>query len=234
MKLRIYYGLGNSAFALGSYEEAVSFYRLATREAADRTYRRQQGLAFWGLGLACEKVGDWQGAREGYQQALLVLVPAGKDDLVAPIRSLFGRLLTNLGQYEEAEFQLRQGVEIARRLHDDRNTGVALANLAHLFTSRGDYAEAVCAANAGLRLIQGRGEHRAEGQTFHTLAAAYAAMQEPVAAEQAFQEGITLLQRSQNRTEMSRGHERYAHFLAQQGRLPEAYEQMRMAFLALK
>src|SRR5579859_331691 len=233
LKLLIYKGLATEDLALGNYQDAISFYQQSAKQADDLDNARQQGLTYWGLGVAYQESGDLGRAKENYQQALTAFGILGNLQLVAQVRALFGQLLTRLAHYEEAEQHLRKSLEGAERLGDSRIAGIAWGNLAALYLAKGEPEQAIQAATQGLQLAQPSEDHRSLGQLQLTLAAAYEARHDAAATEQALKEAIQAVEQTQDRDILGQAYERYGQFLAEQGRFQDAYAQMSQARAAI-
>lgn len=228
--MNIYKGLGNAALALGWSPEAVTYYRAAIKEANNLTNWRQLGLAYWGLAIACRKINDLIGARDAFQQALIIFERRESPQLVAPLRLLFGNLLTALGDHPEAEHQLQLSLELANRLGDAFTQANTLGNIASLHIARQEHAQAIRIARQAVQIAQGKHDHRTEGQLHLILASAYEGQQDCQAAEQEIQEAIRILELTQDSAFLGQAYEQYGAFLAAQGAYKQAYEHMHLAY----
>lgn len=231
LKLLIYKGLGNEALALALFQDAIFFYQEAARQADDLDNARQQGLVYWGLGLAYQESGDLPHARKSYEQAVEALERHGNRRLLAQMRALYGQVLTNLGEYEEAEKTLSVSLAAARYFSDALTCGIALGNLAALSIARGEPDRAIQEVQEALPLAVQSGDQRTEGQLHLTLAAAYEAKHTLATTEQELKEALRLFEQIGNHDMIGLTHERYAHCLALMGHFAEAYAQMRQAYM---
>ena len=232
LKLMIYKGLGNEMFALGKYPEAISYYQQTTNQAKKSNNPRQEGLAYWGLAVTYQQQNDLLKAKTNYQGALQSLQEHGNLQLLAQIRALFGLLLVDLREYEEAEAQLRLSLWAARQQEDPYSCGAALAYFASLYNARGEPERAIQAAQEGLPLARQSRDSRSEGHILFVLALAYAARQDYGAAEHSYREAIQLGTQSPDVEYLSQAHERYSRFLADQQRFQEAYTEIQLAIRA--
>lgn len=229
LKLLIYKSLGNDYMALGRHQDATAFYEEASKLANDMDDPRQQGLAYWGLAVAQQSGGDLLRARLNFQKALAIFEMLDNARLVSQLRSMFGQILINLKQYDEAEKNLRQSLGAAERSGDSHTRGVALGNFAHMHLAKGEVEKAIKTAHDGLKVVQETGDRRTEGQLYLTLAEAHKTKQDAKAAERAFKDAISTLEHTQDRELIGRAHEIYGQFLADNGRFQEAYEHMHLA-----
>lgn len=229
LKLRIYLALGHDYLLLGRFQDAVSFYEAASKQANDVAQPFAQSLIYWGLTLAHKEAGDLVRARTAVQKALVAQEIQENIALSAQLRSLFGQILVQFGKFDEAETNLKQSLEVAQRTGDEVTRGVTLANYADLYLAEGKQEEALRAVQEGLELVKQTQDQRTEGQLHLTAAAVYEARKDTGATEAAFQQAIRIFQQTGEVDLLGRAHEKYGKFLADQGRFQEAYEQMHQA-----
>lgn len=229
LKLLIYKSLGNDYLALGRHNEAITFYKEASKLAEDMDDPRQQGLMYWGLALAYKAHGDLMRARIYFPRALAIFETLDNMQLVSQLRAMFGQVLTQLKDYEEAEKNLRQSLGAAERTGDSRTRGNALANFASLHLAKGDVDKAIKTAHDGLKVVKESGDRRIEGQLHLSLAEAHQAKKDTAATEKAYKDAIATFEQTQDREFIGRAHERYGQFLADQGKFQDAYQHMQQA-----
>jgi len=229
LKLRIYLALGHDYLLLGRYQEAIGFYKQASNQATEVETLLAEGSLYWSLGLAYKDSGDLFRAKTNMQKALVAFELQENMRLAAQLRSLFGQVLVHLGQYEEAEVNLRQSLGAAERTGDTSTHGAALGNFATMHNAKGEYAQAIETAQQGLAVVKASQDRRTEGQLHLTLSTAYEAGQDYQAAEQAIQQAMALFEQTGDKDWMGRAHEKYGKFLADRGRFEEAYDHMRLA-----
>jgi transcriptional regulator with XRE-family HTH domain len=228
LKIVIYKGLGNDALALGWHENAISFYRVAQKQAEKLRFLRELGLIAWGLGVACQASGDLYRARSSFQQALQAFAALENLQMVAQARLLLGNIHVELQEYTEAEQHLRQSRERAESLKDLSAWATALNNLSALSLAKLEVRRSISLAREGLALAQQSRNQRAESGLHLTLAEAYQVARDPEATEQAFQAAIQIAKQSQNYDVMSDACEQYSKFLHAQGRFKEACQQIEL------
>ncbi len=229
LKLRIYLALGHDYLLLGRFQDAVSFYDAASKQASDVAQPFAQSLIYWGLTLAHKEAGDLIRARMAVQKALVAQEVQENLALAAQLRSLFGQILVQFGKFAEAEANLQQSLEVAERTGDAVTRGLTLANYADLYLAEGKPEEALRAVQEGLQVVAETHDQRTAGQLYLTQAAVYEARKETGAAETAFKQAIGIFQQTEEADLLGRAHEKYGKFLADQGRFQEAYEQMHQA-----
>ncbi|HEU5370653.1 MAG TPA: tetratricopeptide repeat protein [Ktedonobacterales bacterium] len=226
LKLMIYKSLGNDHMALGHHDEAILFYKRACDLAKDMDDPRQQGLAYWGLGLAYKASDDLPRAETTFREALMIFERLDNMQLALPLHAVLAQVLTKLKDYQKAARHLRLALETAERLGDNPARQVTLGNIAILRLEQNQPAAAIEAAQEGLNIVVENKDHRTEGQLMQTLAEAYEAAQDFPAAEQAYQNALAVLEQSEDDVLIGRVREHYGQFLAARGRFQEAYEQI--------
>lgn len=230
LKLLIFKGAANDYLVLGHYQQAIAYYQQAIAAGSDTAESpRQQGLAYWGLGLAYQRMGDVFRAKTSYQQALHILDQAGMLLLVTQVRLLLGQVLVELQDYESAEYQLRRSLEAAQQLGNTRTIALAMGNSASLWLARGEPGQAIRVATEALQLAEQSKDYRSTGQLHLTLAEAYEATHEQNQAEEALRNAIEVAENIADYELLGQARTRYAEFLAEQQRFQDAYEQLSLA-----
>jgi len=229
LKLLIYQSLGNDYLMLGHHQDAISFYHHSIKQADSMTDPRQQGLAYWLLGLTYKSSGDLFHARASFQKALIIFEMLDTMHLGIQLHSMLGRVLAQMGDYEEAEKNLHLSLQAAERIDDAHTREASLENIAYMHLTRGDADQAITAAQDGLALARQSEDHLAEGRLHLLLAEAHEAREDASTAEQTYKDAIATLEQTNGRELLSRAHERYGQFLAEQERFQEAYEQLQSA-----
>ncbi len=227
--LFIYKGLGREYLTLGLSREAIVYYKLAVKKAADLNNTRQLILAYWGLGVAYQESGHLDDAWMIYQDALQIVGCEENWHLVAQIRGLLGKVLTKLKYYDEAEKYLRKSLAGAELLSDSYTARHVMLALAELYLAQGKPEEAIQMVNQGIVYARQKNDWLTEGQLYLTLAQAHVAHHATAAAEQAIKQAITILESLEVPIALRQAHEYYARFLAEQGRFQHAYNEMALA-----
>jgi tetratricopeptide (TPR) repeat protein/tRNA A-37 threonylcarbamoyl transferase component Bud32 len=144
---------GDSKAAVPPLQEAVALIKQYLGE------KHGYYLAALGAyGLARERSGDPEGAEAMYRQVLETGqgVEYRYRIFLAQTSSYLGMLLTNKGNYPEAEIILRQSETIYRELLGDSNASVGFVqmNLGVLYFAKGDYAKAEPEYRQALELLR--------------------------------------------------------------------------------
>lgn len=230
-KFLVYKGLGSMYLTLGRYSEAITYYKRAVKQAVDLNDLLQLASAYWGLGIAYQESDDLDSAWEAYQDALQILEGQKNWRLAAKIRVLLGEVLTKLRYYEEAEEQVRESLTGAQQLGDSHTVGNAMLILAALHLAKSKPENAIEAINEGMLQMGQKVDPLTEGQFYLKLAEAHTAQRNSAATEQSLKLAIKILEPTQLQLMLDQAHERYARFLAEQGRFQEAYAEICLACL---
>jgi predicted ATPase/class 3 adenylate cyclase len=166
------------AYLWGEYFEAISDYSAAYEhmERALAVCRRSNDLegearCLARLGLISWRLGDYEGARHAYDQALTLLggEPRYRDE-EAEIRYGIGIVYRQQGQYEEASQQLTRALALYRALEnrkDEARTLTALGGIAYL---QRHYAETMRYYQQALQIQRSIGDRAGEGASLASLA----------------------------------------------------------------
>ncbi len=229
LMMHICKGMGDTYLALGAYDDATVFFLLAKQQSQDVHDPHAQGLIEWGLGLVYQFQGNPSQARQAFSLALDIFEQLEARPLVSQLQSLLGHVYIWLQHYDEAEALLRQALGAAKREGDPFSRAIALRTFAALHLARRKPEKAILTIQDGLGILQQTKDQHITGQLYLTLARAFEAQRNLAATEEALTSAITALQQTQQYGLLAYAHERYARFLADQGRFQEAYEQLRMA-----
>jgi tetratricopeptide (TPR) repeat protein len=203
--------------------------RLARERGEDVCAPRARGLIEWSLGVAYQFQGDFPRARRAFSQAIPIFERLNAQPQVAQLQSLLGQVLLGLQRHDEAEALLRQALGSAVRTGDPSARALALQSLAAVQLARGKPAKALRALQDGLALLEEIRDGQITGQLYLTLACASRAQQHLAATEAALTAAIVAFKQTRKYGLLARAYEHYGTFLADQGRFPEAYEQLRLA-----
>ncbi len=229
-QVRIYAALGNDALALGQPHDAIGYFTLAHQRPAALRDDRQRGLVAWGLGRAYAAAQEDKQARAAFEEALQRFAAHGmSQQQAAQLHAALGEVLLRLQDYPRAEAHIQQSLEAARRSGERALRAAALGTAAALYIATGQIDQAISSLQAGLELLTTSQDTQARARLTLALAGAHQARQEAAAAEQAFQEALTLARQSADSALLTQAHERYAAFLSSQGRFQEAFAEVEAA-----
>jgi tetratricopeptide (TPR) repeat protein len=229
LKLLIYKSLGNDHLMLAHHEEAINLFKRACVLSRDMNNRRQEGLSYWGLGLAYKSSDDLFHAQHAFREAVQIFERQDNMQLASPLHAMLGEVLTQLAEYEQAEKHLRLALKASERINNAYARRVALGNFARMYLAKGNTEEAITTAQEGLRALAPGQDRRTEGQIYQTLAEAYEARGAFAQAEEAYQKALNVLTPIEDGEFIGRVRERYGQFLAAQARFEEAYKQVNFA-----
>ena len=135
--------LGDVEAFAGDHESADRRFRRALELATAARDGLSEAMARRQLGELYERQGDHEGARVWLEDAVRAGRALGaREELVQALLALGGNVLWHLGAYPEATAMLREALEVAADLGDDRARARALHGLANVALYRGQTAEA--------------------------------------------------------------------------------------------
>jgi predicted ATPase/DNA-binding SARP family transcriptional activator len=119
---------------------------------------RLRPMAFRGLGVASESMGDLHGARRYLEQALAIDRADGNGYSTASWLNSLARVVTAQGDYATAERLLKEALEIFQRFDYELTTAVVLNNLGEVELARGNAVLARVYLDRSLRIKQRFGD----------------------------------------------------------------------------
>src|SRR5690606_33326059 len=135
--------LGDVEAFAGDHESADRRFRRALELATAARDGLSEAMARRQLGELYERQGDHEGDRVWLEDAVRAGRALGaREELVQALLALGGNVLWHLGAYPEATAMLREALEVAADLGDDRARARALHGLANVALYRGQTAEA--------------------------------------------------------------------------------------------
>jgi tetratricopeptide (TPR) repeat protein len=235
------YGVGH--LQLGHYREAENYFEKGLALCTEMGDRRNAAAMFSNLGESARLRGDYVAAVELYQKALKLAVEIGhRSSEFIYLSNLAGARL-GLGQYEQAEAELRQAINL--------NTGPRSCSLSETYAfladaclGQGKLLEAKQAAEHAVKLGREMEIHLDEGSAWRALGRAAAALRAsgdpkpPDLPEPAdcFAQSLEVFQKIAAEGEQARTLRAWSLYLRQQGdhqRAKELWEESRSIFLRL-
>lgn len=186
--------LGEVAMFVGSYSDAKR-YLVEALELAGGSISRAVALRL--LGELHERQGDHTAARGPLEEAanLCRAAPDRQAELTRVLLALGGNVLWHLGEYDEAERQLDEAVQLARTTGDVRAAARALHGKANIHLDRGQSTEAEAALTESLAMRRAANDEYGVAQALNNLAIVHAGAGDGAKAEELFAESLTIRQR---------------------------------------
>ncbi len=147
----------NASIADARYDESMATFRDLLAEAAAARNHADMARALHGIGMVHRSRSQHAEAQASYDQALREAIEAGDGEQEEEIEMHVGLLYTFLGKYRDSTNHLERSLQIARSLHQNRDTINDLIALGGLWYHEKDYALAVQHENEALALIQKTG-----------------------------------------------------------------------------
>jgi tetratricopeptide (TPR) repeat protein len=144
--------LGNAHADLGDTRRAIEYYEPSLTIAREIGYRRGEGAALGNLGAVHADLGDMRRAIEYYEQYIPIAREVGDRRGEAITMGNLGNAQAALGDTRRAMEYYVQQLEICREIGDRRGEGKALFNSALALWKLGDREEAICRAEAALKI----------------------------------------------------------------------------------
>lgn len=133
---------GRRAYHSGNYDEAERKLKLAAERSSSHRQEDQLAETFRLEGELRAAKGDFAGARELYNKALVIFDSFGTEWAEASLLEALGVVETKLGRYREAERHLTESLAVLRKLKDPRGAACTLRSLGVLYATQGDALKA--------------------------------------------------------------------------------------------
>ena len=164
---KLYYAKGNDLYKKNKYQEALASFQQSAEMAPD--YSR----AYWGMGLAYNKMGETMKMDEAFGKALELAQAEGDDKMANKISSTGKKLLQGEGATKLQTQEWAKAIElIDASLKYDADDKDSFYYLALANNGLGKYDEAMAAASRGLELSAGEGDEY-KAKFYYELGNAY-------------------------------------------------------------
>jgi tetratricopeptide (TPR) repeat protein len=234
--IEVYSALAGHHHHLEQRDIAIDYYRRALSQLdfvlqptalAETSSRLSQEH----LGSAHPTLADWYAARS---RTLFELAEARHH--ITQAASHLGLTLQELGNFKDAEQQLRLTIDLCERLGAHCQAILARIALADLLLERQETQEAERLALEAEALSHPSAESSIEDKTLYgrvltTLGSAYIALNRQDDAEQCFKQAIDILQKQHAYEHLSHACYRYSELLHQKGQDAESYAMVKQAYL---
>jgi tetratricopeptide (TPR) repeat protein len=135
-------------------------------------------------------------AADCYRRALALAQTLEKTETlqkaIAVVHTDLADVLCEAGQYAESRSEYETGLELAKKVNDDRQQGVVLGQLGTLALRQGDLNEARRRYLEALRLFQRMGEDQSEAVIWHQLGIVAQAARDWDEAEHCYKQSLTI------------------------------------------
>ena len=138
----------------GNYQQALDHFEKAYLFFSQLNDDDLMSIAMHNRAMALESLGEYDLAKECYEQELDIVRKMG--DVIAQAQTLnnIGELLQEQDHYDEAIDVLNKSIELRERLGDDRGVAQCLGNIAVTYSRKGDLTKAKLTYEKVLAIFQ--------------------------------------------------------------------------------
>jgi tetratricopeptide (TPR) repeat protein len=153
----------------GPWNDAITRHTTAIRAAQSLGDRRGKADAFTDLGTVRLQTGDYPGAAQALDEALVIYRDIGSRQGQANVLTYLGTVRQLTGDYPGAVHALEEALAISRNIGDRKGQANALAYLGTMRLHTGDYLRAVQALDEALDIYREIGDRKGQAGTLAYL-----------------------------------------------------------------
>ncbi len=183
--------LGNIAFRQGSYNKAVSLYRLAFKIAEAHHLDQAMANILGNLGAVYLEWGLYNQSLENYKQSIALLQKLNNRDGEAVIYGNIGEVLRTMGNYSQAIDYISKALSIRREIKAEALIPSSLNKLGELYCDWGKEQLALDFFNQSIKLVETSNDK-------YNLATALAGMAQVYYNTELFDKALDLYNESAN------------------------------------
>ena len=193
-----YGNLGNVFQSLGEYVKAKEYYEKALAISMEIGNRADEGRCYENLGNACLALGEYVKVKECNEKAIAISMEIGDKETETHCYRTKGEFHKSLGDKDKAKACFEKALAIAVEIGDREEEASSYLSLGQVFQSRGDNDMAEAYLQKALSISENIGNDEIEFQCYCFLTLTKL-------SQKNFQEALSLLLRSINKSEKMRG-----------------------------
>ena len=205
-----YAEIGQAGRAFGWYFEIAGLYREGIEQLEllvqalkdgpqDHQWHRVLGLALVHQALLYFRKGEFDHARNHYEEGIAILRPIGDMALLADALIFLGIILHLYGEYPQAKSALEEGLQYARECHDRWYIAYAICNLGYIDSLLGLHQEGYGQMSSGLQIWRELGDPHYIALGLNFLVPTLIELSRVEEAIAFMQESIALCEQAKNR-----------------------------------
>ena len=229
--LAVFSHLANDFFRLGDSENAVTYYHRSL-EIFDALHRDSKSYAqkYMEISLNYKAAGKLTMARNYALRSLALYEMRDEQRLVGLTHQRLGKTLEKQQNLDEAEGEYRRAIAIEHDLNDAISASTCHTSLAELLLKRGKNAEAEEEAEAALKYARMSDDAQAQGQALIALAQLKHQTGDYTAADDLFDQALTLLDSSHAHDVTAGAYFRFANLLEERGEVQRSLNAIKKAY----
>ena len=190
--------LGTVFKSLGEYVKAKEYHEKALAISMEIGNRAKEGRCYENLGNVSLALGEYVKVKECYEKAIAISMEIGDKQIETHCYRTKGQFHKSLGDKDKAKACVEKALAIAVEIGDREGEASSYLSLGQVFESRGDHDVAEAYLQKALSISENIGNAEIE---FHC----YCVLTLTKLSQKNFQEALSLLFRSINKSEKMRG-----------------------------
>jgi len=231
-RLSVYANLTADQLVLGRYEDAIINFQAAEKLAGRVTDTDSLADLYREMAGTARAAGNFRRARF-YTERSLILYQVKQNRLLAvEVYNVFGRILLEAGEFEQAQSCFRNAATLAQGIGDETLLAQAQVNQAEMYLRQELYNEAEELANTAIETGRRRNAPLLIGQALLVLGRVYARLGRRQEAEEAFLSSIRYLEETKAHDLLGKAYFRLGQAFVAWGDAKRASEYLEKAYLS--
>ena len=230
-RMQVTMNLANEYHFLGDQKQALAYYREALKLAEETENDIDRASIYWGMGLVYRSDNNLPLTKLYLHKSASLYQEKEELKQAATVYAVLGNVMTDRGEFREAEVVLDSATKLAERLGDIYAQHVAYTNLAFCLFSQEKLEVAEEMAEKGLQRARTLNDKLGTADSLAQLAEVKVARGLEDEGFKLFEEAAMLLESSDYNDNLRKIYFRYATVLEKAGRLQECVVVLRKAYL---
>jgi tetratricopeptide (TPR) repeat protein len=229
LKMRILGHLGNIHVHQHNWPRAVEVYQQALEAGGSLRDLGQLARMHDGLSMACQEMGDGNGARRHSTRALALYALLRNQRAVAAAENNLGMILLKQGRLGQAEEHLRRSLSVCESLSYDLVKAAVVHSLGELHLAAGRLNEAEHAADQAMAAAEALGQPSSLAAAHQLRGMIAAARGDEASTDAQFERALNLFGQAGSADRLRECRAVYAQILSNRGDVGASAEQWRLA-----
>ncbi|MCS6990139.1 MAG: tetratricopeptide repeat protein [Chloroherpetonaceae bacterium] len=171
--------LGNAAWRLGDYDEALDAFNACLDRARQIENRHLEADALGNIGLVYHNLSDYRASLDYYQRCLVVQREIGDRRGLARTLSQMGAVYFNIADYSNAMECYHRSLNLSQETGDAHGEAIAEANIGDVYFALADYVSALESYQKSLERFRRVNDRRGEAMSLSNIGSAFEKLGDP-------------------------------------------------------
>jgi len=176
----------------GQAQQAIETWQQILAIARQLQNRKNEALAFLGLGFNYDNIGEREQALDSYKQALFIYKTIGDNKGEATTLNNIGAVYISISQPQEALKYFNQALPIMRKVGARYGEATTLSNIGIIYISISQPQEALKYYNQALPIQREVGNRRGEATTLSNIGGVYNSISQPQEALKYYNQALSI------------------------------------------